>query len=628
MPVDLDATPTNPSDNEHFGEVVSRQLARRTLLGGALGVAAVGFLDAGVAQAADLTTRRPGRELLGFAGIAPSDADEIVVPPGYAAQVLIPWGTPLFRRGPSWNKDASDGAAEQELQVGSHHDGMHFFPSARRPNSQGLLVVNHEYVDPVLLTEDGNRPMTPAKVDKALAAHGVTVIAIERGRDGQWQHADSRYNRRVTGNTPMAFSGPVRGSHPELQANDEARGTLNNCANGYTPWDTYLTCEENWNNYFGTTDRTWTASVEEKRYGIVASGGGYDWHLADPRFDVSANPREANRFGWVVEIDPMRPGSRPVKRTALGRFKHEGACVVEKRGRLVVYMGDDQDKEYIYRYVSDRPWRQARAHRRSPLDEGTLYVAKFADDGTGTWLPLTHGEGPLTVANGWADQADVMLRTRTAADALGATKMDRPEWIAENPRNGDLYVTLTNGSSGPTPPNPRLPNPYGHIIRWRESRSDWMRFTWEIFVLAGDPHYDPQVTIDGDIFGSPDGLGFDPDGRLWILTDVSNSVQNLASRGHDRIKNNQMLAADPTTREIRRFLVGPRGCEITGFSITPDRTSMFVNVQHPGEQTSAWGTPTPEQPQVVSSWPDHDPDGRPRSATVVITKIGGGVIGS
>jgi secreted PhoX family phosphatase len=320
-----------------------------------------------------------------------------------------------------------------------------------------------------------------------------------------------------------------------------------------------------------------------------------------------------------------------VKRTALGRIKHEGATVTESRGRIVVYTGDDQDGESIYKFVGNAPWRALRALRRSPLDHGTLYVARFNADGSGDWLPLVHGKGPLTTAGGWKDQADVLLRTRQAADAVGATRMDRPEWVAVNPRDQDVYCTLTNGSSGPSPANPRKPNPYGHIIRWTERGGDntATSFAWEIFVLAGDPKYDPAVQLDeADIFGSPDGLGFDRDGRLWIETDVSGSSQNLASKGYDRIGNNQLLAADPRTGEIRRFLVGPRGCEITGFAMTPDQRTLFVNVQHPGEETRAWGTPTPENPRAVSNWPDFDPQGRPRSATLVIRKADGGVIGT
>jgi uncharacterized protein len=547
--------------------------------------------------------------------------------------VLVPWGQPLHSHGPKWRKDASNTAAEAAQQIGMHHDGMHFFPLGKGHdgNRRGLLVLNHEYVDRTLLYPDGDDEMTPDKVAKALASHGVAVVEITADRQGRWRVVDSTYNRRITGTTPMAFSGPVSAKHPKLRANNPPLGTLNNCSHGYTPWGTYLTCEENWNGYFGTEDPHWQPTAEQQRYGVDATGFGYRWHLADPRFDLASNPNELNRFGWMVEIDPFKPRSKPVKRTALGRFKHEGATVTESRGRVVVYSGDDQDGEYIYKYVSAKPWRSLRAQGKSPLDHGTLYVARFDDDGTGIWLPLVHGEGPLTTGDGWQDQADVLLRTRDAADALGATRLDRPEWIAVHPKNQDVYATLTNGTGWDGAANPRTPNPYGHIIRWSEHRGDntATTFEWDIFMLAGDPAYDPRVELDEtSIFGSPDGLWFDPDGRLWIQTDISNSSQNLGSRGYDNIANNAMLAADPETGEIRRFLVGPRGCEITGVITTPDQRTMFVNVQHPGESSAAWGAPTPEDPRVVSNWPDFDPQGRPRPATVVIRKDDGGVIGT
>ncbi|HZB32024.1 MAG TPA: PhoX family phosphatase [Streptosporangiaceae bacterium] len=620
---------------------MAARLSRRAVLRTGSVMAAAGFLagadplggtrpaDAAVAASGRARSSRP---LLGFTPVAPSSADAFTVPPGYVAEVFIPWGTPLRSGGPAWRKDASNTAAEQAQQIGMHHDGMHFFPlgRGRAGSTHGVLVLNHEYIDRTLMYADGDAVVTKEKVDKALAGHGVSLVEIGLA-GGRWRVVDSRLNRRVTGTTPMAFSGPVRATHPKLRANNPPMGTLNNCSMGVTPWGTYLACEENWNGYFGTEDASWTPTAEQARYGVVAAGFDFRWHLADPRFDVAVNPNELNRFGWVVEIDPFDPTATPTKRTALGRVKHEGAFVTESRGRVVVYTGDDQDGDYIYKFVGNAPWRALRALRKSPLDHGTLYVAAFDADGTGRWLPLVHGTGPLTSANGWQDQADVLLRTRQAADAVGATKMDRPEWIAVHPDNKDVYATLTNGSGWPGGANPRSPNPYGHIIRWREDDGDntATRFRWDIFVLAGDPFYDPRVRLEeSDIFGSPDGLWFDPDGRLWIQTDISNSSQNLASRGYDRIANNQMLAADPRTGEIRRFLVGPRGCEITGVVTTPDQRTMFVNVQHPGETTTAWGTPTPANPRAVSNWPDFDPAGRPRSATVIIRKRDGGVIGT
>jgi secreted PhoX family phosphatase len=297
---------------------------------------------------------------------------------------------------------------------------------------------------------------------------------------------------------------------------------------------------------------------------------------------------------------------------------------------VVVYSGDDENGEYLYKFVGSAPWRRLRARGLSPLDEGTLYVARFSADGTGEWLPLAHGVGPLTTANGWADQADVLIRTRMAADAVGATRLHRPEWVAVHPHTGEVFVTLTNGSGNGAPVNSgRDPNPYGHIVRFTESRTSDTAFEWDLFLLAGDPALDPAVPADQPAFGSPDGLWVDPGGILWIQTDISNSSQNLASRGYAAIGNNQMLAACPETGEVKRFLTGPRGCEITGVVTTPDQRTMFVNVQHPGESTSFWnaqfGAPTTASPSTVSSWPY---GGRARPATLVIRKLDGGRIGT
>jgi secreted PhoX family phosphatase len=440
-----------------------------------------------------------------------------------------------------------------------------------------------------------------------------------------------RRNRRVTGTTPMAFSGPVRANHPALRSTTTPTpiGTLNNCAHGVTPWNTYLACEENWNGYFGTDVAGFTPTPLEGRYGVTAAGFGYQWHKAEPRFDLAVNRNELNHFGWVVEVDPFNPNSPPVKRTALGRFKHEGATCTESRGRVVVYSGDDENGDYLYKFVGNAPWRHLRARGQSPLDHGTLYVAKFNADGSGEWLPLVHGAGPLTAANGWADQADVLIRTRMAADAVGATRLHRPEWVAVHPYTQEVYFTLTNGSGNNAAVNSgRDPNPFGHIVRFAESKNSDTAFEWDVFLLAGDSAVDARVPADQPIFGSPDGIWVDPAGIVWIQTDISNSVQNRPPN-YTNIGNNQMLAADPFAGTVKRFLTGPRGCEITGVVMTPDLRTMFVNVQHPGESTTHWnsvfGAPSPAHPSTVSSWPFGK---RPRSATVVIRKLDGGRIGS
>ena len=635
---DEDPQGSNRSGNAHIAEMIAARISRRNFLSGGVAAAAVTFLGGGLAPAAAQGKSRK-KELIGFLEVPPSTDDTLVVPPGYTWEVLAPWGAPLLAGAPPFSEDASNSAADQALQVGFNHDGIHFFPLARFANSRGLLVVNHEYTDAsqIYAAFQGSAITADAagreKVAKALAGHGVSVIAIQKGADGTWSIVEGDpHNRRITGTTPMAFSGPVSADHPTLASTvmPQPLGTLNNCGHGVTPWNTYLACEENWNGYFGTADPAWVRTPLEARYGVTAAGFAYNWHVAEPRFDLAVNRNELNHFGWVVEIDPFDPDFQPVKRTALGRVKHEGATCTESRGRVVVYTGDDENGDYLYKFVGSEPWRRARALRRSPLDSGVLYVARFQADGTGEWLPLVHGEGPLTAVNGWIDQADVLIRTRMAADAVGATRLHRPEWVAVHPDTQDVFVTLTNGTGNSAPVNSnRDPNPYGHIIRFREEGVADTAFTWDVFLLAGDPAYDARVPAGQTEFGSPDGIWVDEAGIVWIQTDISNSSQNLASRGYDRIGNNAMLAANPDTGEVRRFLTGPRGCEITGVIMTPDLRTMFINVQHPGESTVYWntmfGVPTTDFPSRVSSWPY---GGRPRSATAAIRKIDGGRIGT
>jgi len=639
---DSDDLSASPATGPHLDEVL-RLISRRRFIGGTVVAAATGFLGGSRLTAfaiGDATADQAGSGRLTFEEVPPSSADTFVVPKGYTWAPLAPWGTPLLPGAPPFAEDASNTAADQARQVGFNHDGMFYFPLEPDGNNFGLLVLNHEYTDASqIYSATQGRAITPdaagrEKVAKALAAHGVSVIAIRRGADGTWDVVrDDPRNRRITGTTPMAFSGPVRTDHPMLQSTitPSPIGTLNNCAYGVTPWGTYLTCEENFNGYFGTDDPEWitTRSALQARYGVTAAGALYDWHKADPRFDVAKNPNELHRFGWVVEIDPLNPASVPVKRTALGRVKHECATCTESRGRVVVYSGDDQNGDYVYKFVGSAPWQEQRAAGLSPLDNGTLYVGLFGADGSGQWLPLVHGTGPLTTANGWIDQADVLIRTRMAADAVGATRLHRPEWVTVHPQTGEVFLTLTNGSGNSSPVNSgRDPNPYGHILRWTESATSDVSFRWDVFLLAGDPLHDPRVPEQQPLFGSPDGLWVDPDGILWIQTDVSNTSQNRADLGHERIGNNAMLAADPSTGQVKRFLTGPRGCEISGVVMTPDRRTMFVNVQHPGESTTRWdvefGVPSPARPSTVSSWPYGR---RARPTTVVIRRVDGQRIG-
>ena len=450
--------------------------------------------------------------------------------------------------------------------------------------------------------------------------------------NGEWQVVrPSAYARRITANTPMTISGPAAG-HSLLQTaadptGTSVLGTLNNCAMGFTPWGTYLACEENFNGYFR---KTGAANPLERRYGI-GSSSSYLWYTTDARFDTDATPNEPNRFGWVVEIDPFDPSSTPAKRTALGRLKHEGAWVEEAEdGRIVVYMGDDQVNEYVYRYVSARPWQVALDAGESPLDDGTLYVARFDANGTGEWLRLDTSNPALAA---FASDADIMINARAAADAVGATKMDRPEWIDVLESKKEVYVTLTNNSgrgTGTNPPvdaaNPRPSNVYGHIVRWRYA-NDFTEptFAWDIFALAGDPA-DPTdgSTIVGDKYGSPDGLYIAPSGRMWIQTDVSSST--IDTGAYAGFGNNQMLCADPGPRRPVASSWAPRAPRSRDVFATPDEKTLFVGIQHPGEAPS--GNNDPAAPKAFSSWPDGPSGGRPRSSLVVVTKDDGGEIGS
>jgi uncharacterized protein len=634
MKPDEDDSVSNASANPTFHEVLS--LSRRQLIQGGLGAMAVALVGGPgplLAQA--------GSALLGFQSVPLTGEDRVMLPRGYTGTVLFAWGDPVSN-GPVWDTLALDTWREQEQQAGMHHDGMHFFPLpfGSTSSERGLLAMNHEYVDHGLLFRDGTAGWSADKVRKSQAAHGVSIIEVAF-QNGAWSVVrPSQFARRITAYTPMRISGPAAGDAAMGTSADPAGttvlGTANNCAHGYTPWGTYLTCEENWNGYF--VNRSTPIPANQTRYGINATGAGYRWHEFDGRFDAAANPNEPNRFGWVVEIDPFDPNSTPVKRTALGRTKHEGAWpTVAPDGRVVIYMGDDEQFEYVYKFVTRDAWNtSSRAANTNLLDNGTLYVAQFSVGGVGRWIPLVFGENGLDAAAGFTSQADVLIRTRQAADRVGATRMDRPEWLTVLPTTREVFLTLTNNSArgttgrpGTDAANPRAENTFGHVVRWTEEGGNptATTFRWSIFVSAGDrtnANAAKRGNIRGDTFGSPDGIWADNRGLVWIQTDISTSA--LGTGDYVNIPTNMMLAADPTTGDIRRFLTGPRGCEVTGVITTPDMRSMFVNIQHPGELAS--GDANPNNPGAVSTWPDGPGVGRPRAATVVIRKDDGGVIGT
>ena len=619
---------TNTSGNRHFAEVLDANMKRRTVLqGGALGAAA--FFAGGLAFGS--TAEAQNADLLGSWGaIATSSEDQVSIPEGYKGQVLVPWGDPIVPSGPAFNQDASNTAADQEVQLGMGHDGIYFFPidgPVRGSSRAGLLAINHEFTVDRQLFPDGTADWSAEKTRKSQAAHGVSIVEVHReSLSGTWSTVESDYARRIHVNSPTIMSGPAAGHRLLQTANDPAGlypvGLLNQCGNGSTPWGTYLTTEENFNGYFWEQTGGTAAGIDEEqaaindRYGVAGVGFNYQWATTDDRFRADLNPREPNRFGYMVEINPYDPEARPVKRSALGRFKHEGAAFTTAgNGAAVIYMGDDQRFDYIYKFVGANAWQSDLDAGRSPLDQGTLYVAKFNDDGSGTWLPLVQGNGPLTAENGFADQGDVLIKARMAADALGATPMDRAEWTTVHPTTGEVFVTLTNNTrrTEGDAANPRSPNRWGHIIRWTESDPAAATFAWDIFLLAGPGDgVDGSTVSSADQLGSPDGLWIDYNGRMWIQTDG----------GQPDGSNNQMLMADPATAELKRFLVGPVDCEVTGVTMTPNGRTMFINIQHPGDSGGA------DNPTETSTWPDGVNAGRPRPATVVIERIDGGVVGT
>ncbi len=606
-------------DETDFDRIVEAALSRRGFLGAlAFGSAAAAL--GGPLRAFAGTNASP----FGFEGIATGVADEVVVPEGYVAEVLARWGDPLWSDAPEFDPETRGTAASQERAFGDNTDGMEVFVH----DGHLLLAVNNEYCNDMVIwgNRADHRPETDDDVAKGMLAHGVTVVElVEEG--GRWTvKKDSPFNRRITPRTEMELTGPAAG-HDLLKTEADptgtrSLGTWNNCGAGKTPWGTYLTCEENFNGYFSAADKDHKVSPELARYGVSAKDWGYGWARIDDRFDVSKTPNEPNRSGYVVEIDPADPTSTPKKRTALGRFKHENAeVVVNGDRRVVVYMGDDERGEFLYRYVSNGTYEEGGA-TDALLTDGRLYVAKFAEDGTGEWLELSPDATGMT-------EAVTRIHTRQAASAVGATTMDRPEWVAANPEKAEVYCALTNNKNrgvkpnaggDETPvggPNPRAKNKYGQVVRWRPEGGDHAApgFSWDLFVMAGNPevHTDAYAGSEnltaGNMFNSPDGMAFDTRGLLWIQTDGNYSNEgDFAGQG-----NNQMLAGDPETGEIRRFLVGPKECEITGLCWSPDGRAMFVGIQHPGEEGG-------------SHWPGGG-DSVPRSAIIAVRRADGQPVG-
>lgn len=609
-------------EESDFDRIVDIAMSRRDVLKSVIAFGGVAALGNTLMPSA--ATAAPNR--FAFDAIGISIEDTFNVPAGYNSNIVVKWGDPLWSDAPEFDHATRGDGKSQARAMGDNIDGMEVYAHGDKT----VLITNNEYCNRKIIwgNREEGKPEGADDYLKGMNAHGLTAVEIIE-KDGQWQIVkDSRYNRRFTPDVGMEITGPAAGHDLMKTTSDPdgmlALGTFNNCGNGATPWGTYLACEENFNGYFATENQQHEVSAEMKRYGLSPKGRGYGWEKIDDRFDLAKDPNEANRHGYVTEVNALDPDSTPKKRTALGRFKHENAeVVVNDDGRIVVYMGDDERGEFLYRYVSNGVYAPG-GETDSLLEDGKLYVAKFSDDATGQWLELT------PESTGMANMAEVCIHTRIAASAVGATTMDRPEWVSANPKAAEVYCCLTNNKNrgvktnaggDETPvggPNPREANKYGQIVRWRPTNSDHTNdtFAWDLYVLAGNPsvHKDglnsgSDNVNEGNMFNSPDGLKFDSNGLLWIQTDGNYSNEkDFAGHG-----NNQMLAGDPATGEIRRFLTGPKQCEITGLTWSPDRRTMFVGVQHPGERGDG-------------NWPDGG-DSVPRSAVVAVRRDDGGLVG-
>ncbi len=633
----------SPSSSPHMNTIIAERVSRRGfLLGSGAGLAAVaasgfvGSLFAGKAYAGE------AQSSLKFTELKRVYDETHHVAEGYKAEVVAAWGDAM-KAGQAAFDRATNTAADQAERFGYNCDFIAYMPLPKgsQNSDNGLLCVNNEYVsfnvmfDEMPDDDEGAKRMTAEQVALCNAAIGHSIVEVKR-EGGVWAVVqDSPMNRRLTLDTEFAISGPVAG-HAWMKTSYDpegrmVKGTNYNCGGGVTPWGTVLTCEEGASDTFGG-DITKTAFPEVlERYGYEGADY-YSRARFDQRFNVEVEQNEPNRFDWVVEIDPYDPASMPVKRTALGRMAHEGAeTVLNKDGRVVVYMGDDASFEYIYRFVTKGSYDPANpTSGKDLLDEGTLSVARYNEDGTMDWLPLVHGMGPLTAANGYADQAEVLLKTRLAADALGATPMDRPEDMQPSPVNGRVYAIMTKNKGRSADKlnsvNTRPENFYGHIVEMippggmgADADHTADQYTWDLFVLAGNPkdpvhgaQFHPGTSEDG-WFVTPDNLTFDPKGRMFVATDGANAF-DIADGVYG-------VDTDGPARGLPKLLfTAPLGAECTGPCFTPDGTTLFVSVQHPGEDSDTLAT-------ASTRWPDFN-GGAPRPAVVAIQRMDGAEVAS
>ena len=654
----FDDTPLSPESDNTIGAMIARRYSRRDMLKGSLGVTAATALFGTAALTSAAGPAKAASAAFAFRELQAGVDDTHHVAEGYDADILIRWGDPLAENLGAFDPQNLT-AADQAKRFGYNNDYIAFFP-LDQSGTRGLLCVNHEYASPeVMFPGVKGRPdrndfaqMTQANIEVEMAAHGVSVVEIGL-TDGEWRaRTGSPLNRRITASTEMTIDGPAAG-HDRMKTAADAKGqrvlgTFNNCAGGQTPWGTYLTAEENFHGYFWTDRRAENGrrlnrglgGDQQKsydRYGVPSNW--YSWGKYHDRFNVDKEANEPNRFGWIVEIDPFDATSTPVKHTALGRARHEGAeMIVSKSGQVVVYSGDDSPFEYVYRFVSkDRIREGDKAHNMRLLSEGTLSVARYDEDGTVTWLPLVYGQGPLTSANGFNSQADVLIDARLAADVLKATPMDRPEDVQPHPASGKIFVILTNNErrkpEQTDKANPRPENNFGHIIEMTAPDGDHTAETyrWDILVKCGDPRvaevgalWHPDTSENG-WFAAPDNCAIDAEGRLWIATDRGSNWSR--TRHTDGL---YALGTEGATRGLSRlFFSVPIGAEMCGPCFTSDGSTVFVAVQHPGTDGVKDWKPFGRESSFddpATRWPDFAPNMPPRPSVVAIRKKGGGKI--
>jgi len=621
------------STSPAFEEILQARLTRRDLLK-ATGLGAALFTVSALSPFRLQAQTAPG---LTFKEVPKAYLDTHQVAPGYEVQLLLRWGDPLFPDAPPFDP-LNQTAAAQSKQFGYNNDFIAYFPYPRNgTGNRALLCVNHEFTNPRLMfagikRDDDFTQLSEEQMRVEMEAQGVSIVEM-LNHDGRWSPViGSPLNRRITATTSMKISGPAAGHARMKTAADpegkKVKGTFGNCAGGTTPWGTYLTCEENFDNYFLPPQKeNAREKMAQERYGI-GKERCYDWHRADTRFDTDKEPHEPNRFGWVVEMDPYDASSTPVKRTALGRFKRESAtCVLSHNSQLVVYSGDDERFEYVYRYVSKGKFDStSKKSQGELLDEGTLYAAKFHADGRLKWLPLVYGAAPLNKENGFESQADILIETRRAADLMGATPMDRPEDVDVNPVTGNIYIALTNNDQREKTDeaNSRAKNRHGHIIELIPAKSGdhtALEYRWDIFLLAGDPSkaedgavYGKGVSKDGWL-SCPDNLAFDTKGRMWIATD--GMPKSGFADGLFATETEGAGRAVP-----RQFFTTPKGAEMAGPCFSPDGTTLFLAVQHPADDKgSNFDNPS-------TRWPDFKSTMPPRPSLLAIVKKDGGEIGS